>query len=104
MGTIDSQPLVLVFTLGQLDDFSQTATAQSCFGELLKLPAVCALLRLVWPEGAPRAGIGVTVVGKNVSHDANLVKTRAQPAAMFVVVIATRELMFLFPSGFKEWI
>lgn len=67
LDTIDGQPLIFIFTLGQPDDLFQTATAQRGLGKLLKLPAVGSLLRSLGLEGAAGAGIGIAAAGHKVS-------------------------------------
>lgn len=64
---IDGEPFILVLTLRQANDFSQAATSQSRFGELLKLPTVCALSSARGSERGPRATTGVAARRKHVS-------------------------------------
>ena len=76
--TIDSQPLIFILALGQLDHLSQTSTSERSFGELLKLPTIRALLRPLRLERASRPRVAVAIVGQKVSLHANLVKAKAQ--------------------------
>lgn len=64
---IDGEPLVLVFALGQANNFPQAAASQSRLGELLKLPTVCALSSAGGSERGPRATTGVAARRKHVS-------------------------------------
>ena len=64
---IDGQPFILVLSLGQANNFSQAAASQSGLGELLKLPAVCALSSARRSERGPRATTGVAARRKHVS-------------------------------------
>lgn len=57
--TVDSQPLIPILALGQLNHLPQAPTSERRLGKLLQLPAIRSLLRPSGLESGARAGVAV---------------------------------------------